>query len=202
MIRAFLAIELSDDLRKQLALVQQDLKQRLGRNLTKDVRISWVQPSSIHLTIKFLGDIDESLVEPMRQAIEQVVKAHRIIHIPIERLGAFPHPQQPRVLWAGASAQWERGEDAKRLAALHGSVEDGCEVLGVVREGRPLSPHLTLARIKAGERQVGQALVQSGVMDRPLSLGTLTVESMALIKSELTPSGPVYTKLWDARIGL
>lgn len=202
MIRAFLAIELSDDLRKQLALVQQDLKQRLGRNLTKDVRISWVQPSSIHLTIKFLGDIDESLVEPMRQAIEQVVKAHRIIHIPIERLGAFPHPQQPRVLWAGASAQWERGEDAKRLAALHGSVEEGCELLGVAREGRPLTPHLTLARIKAGERQVGQALVQSGVMDRPLSLGTLTVESMALIKSGLTPSGPVYTKLWDIRIGL
>lgn len=202
MIRAFLAIELSDGLRKQLALVQQDLKQRFGRDFAKDVRLSWVQPSSIHLTIKFLSDIDESFVEPMRQAIEQVVKAHRLIHIPIERLGAFPHPEQPRVLWAGASEQWERGEDAKRLSALHRSVEDGCESLGFAREGRALSPHLTLARIKAGERQVGQALAQSGVMDRPLALGALTVESMALIKSELTPSGPVYTKLWDARIGL
>lgn len=201
MIRAFLAVALSDDLRKQLAHVQQDLKQRLDRDLTKEVRISWVQPSSIHLTIKFFGDIDESFVEPMRQAIEQVVKAHRMIHIPIERLGAFPHPQQPRVLWAGAAAQWEHSEDAKRLAALHRSVEDGCELVGFAREGRPLSPHLTLARIKAGERHVGQALAQSGIMDRTLSLGALVVESMALMKSELAPSGLVYTKLWDARFG-
>jgi len=201
MIRAFLAVELSEDLRTQLAHVQQDLKQRLGRDFAKDVRLSWVQPALIHLTVKFLGDIEESLVDPMRQAIEQVVKAHRILHIPIERLGAFPHLQQPRVLWAGASEQWERGEDAQRLSALHRSVEDGCELLGCAREGRPLSPHLTLARIKAGERHVGQALAQSGVMDRPLALGALAVESVVLMKSELAPSGPVYTKLWDARIG-
>ncbi|MEC4889875.1 MAG: RNA 2',3'-cyclic phosphodiesterase [Nitrospira sp.] len=201
MIRVFLAVELSDGLRTQLAQVQQDLKQRLGRDFPKDVRLSWVQPALIHLTVKFLGDIEESLVEPMRQAIEQVVKAHRIIHIPIERLGAFPHPQQPRVVWAGASAQWEKGEEAARLSALHQSLEDCCELLGFAREGRPLSPHLTLARIKAGERHVGQAMAKSGAMDRPWSLGALAVDSMVLMKSELKPSGPIYTKLWDARIG-
>ncbi len=201
MIRAFLAVELSENLRKQLAQVQHDLKQRLVRDLAKDSRISWVQPSSIHLTIKFLGDIDDSLVEPMRKSFEEVVKGHSAIHIPIERLGAFPHPQQPRVLWVGASEEWALGEDANRLAALHQAVEDCCELLGFAPESRPLSPHLTLARIKAGERHVGQALVKSGVMDRPLSLGALAVESMALMKSELKPSGPVYTKLWDTRIG-
>lgn len=201
MIRAFLAVELSDNLRTQLAQVQQDLKQRLGRDLTKDVRISWVQAASIHLTVKFLSDIDESLIESMREAFEEGVKGHSAIHIPIERLGAFPHLQQPRVLWAGASAQWEKGEEAARLSALHRSVEDCCELLGFAREGRPLTPHLTLARIKAGERHVGQALAKSGAMDRPWSLGVLAVESVALIKSELKPSEPVYTKLWDARIG-
>ena len=199
MIRAFLAVELNEDLKKSLVQVQQDLKQRLGRDLTKDVRISWVQPSSIHLTIKFLGDIDEALVEPMRRALEEMLKEHQAIHIPIERLGVFPHAQQPRALWVGASEEWERGEDAKRLAALHRSVEDCCELLDFAPESRPLSPHLTLARIKAGERHLGQALAKSGVMDRPLSVGTLAVESVVLMKSELRPAGPVYTKLWEAR---
>lgn len=197
MIRAFLAVELSEDLRKQLGQVQQDLKQRLGRDLTKDVRISWVQPASIHLTIKFLGDMDEALVEPMREALDTVIKGHRSVPIPLERLGAFPHLQQPRVLWVGASEQWERGEDGKRLAALHQSVEACCESLNFAPESRPLSPHLTLARIKEGERHLGQALAKSGVMDRPLSLGALAVESVVLMKSELRPTGPVYTKLWE-----
>lgn len=200
MIRAFLAVELSEDLRKELAQVQQDLKQRLGRDLAKDVRISWVQSSSIHLTIKFLGDTDEALVEPMREALDQAVKGHRAIHIPIERLGVFPHAQQPRVLWVGAAEQWERGEDAKRLSALQRVVEDCCESLGFAPEGRPLSPHLTLARIKGGERHAGQALAKSGMMDRPISLGTLPVESLVLMKSELRPAGPVYTKLWELRL--
>ncbi|HSN05605.1 MAG TPA: RNA 2',3'-cyclic phosphodiesterase [Nitrospira sp.] len=200
MIRAFLAVELSEDLRKQLGQVQQDLKQRLGRDLNKDVRISWVQPTSIHLTIKFLGDTDEALVEPMREAIDQAVKGHRAIQIPIERLGAFPHVQQPRVLWVGASEQWEKGEEAKRLAALHRAVEDCGELLDFAPESRPLSPHLTLARIKAGERHLGQALAKSGVMDQPLSLGALPVESLVLMKSELRPAGPVYTKLWEVRV--
>jgi 2'-5' RNA ligase len=65
---------------------------------------------------------------------------------------------------------------------------------------RPFSPHLTLARIKVGERQVGAALAKGGVLDRPLSLGSLAVESVMLMKSELKPTGSVYTKLWDVRL--
>jgi 2'-5' RNA ligase len=62
-----------------------------------------------------------------------------------------------------------------------------------------LSPHLTLARVKEGERHVGQALAKSGVMDRPIASGVLAVESIVLMKSELRPTGSVYTKLWEAR---
>jgi 2'-5' RNA ligase len=200
MIRAFLAVGLSEDLRTHIAQVQRDLKQRLGREISKGVRISWVQPASIHLTIKFLGDIDEQLVDPMREAIADLLKAHRAIQIPIERLGAFPHPQQPRVLWAGPSEQWERGEDAKRLLALHQAVEGGCQSFGFAPEGRPWSPHLTLARIKEGERPIGQALAKSGVMDRSISLASLAVESVVLMKSELRPTGSVYTNLWEVRL--
>lgn len=197
MIRAFLAVEVEDDLRKQIAQVQQDLKQRLSREASREVRISWVHPTSIHLTIKFLGDIDEQLVDPMRAAIGQVLREHRAIQIPLERLGAFPRPQQPRVLWVGASEQWEQGEDGKRLEGFHRAIEDCCATFDFAPEGRPLSPHLTLARIKEGERHIGQALAKSGVMDRSLTLTSLAIESVVLMKSELRPTGSVYTKLWE-----
>ena len=197
MIRAFLAVELNEELRKRIAQVQQDLKQRLARDGLKDVRISWVQPGSIHLTIKFLGDIDEQFVDPLREALSNPMKAHQRIQIPMERLGVFPHPHQPRVLWVGPVESWEGSEDAKRLAALHEAVEDCCQSFGLTPEGRPVSPHLTLARIKAGERQLAQTLSRLGVMDRPLSLGPLGVESVVLMRSELRPTGSLYTKLWE-----
>ena len=200
MIRAFLAVELSEDLQKKIAQTQQDLKHRLSRETAKDVRISWVPPASIHLTIKFLGDTDEQIVEPLREALERVVKTHQPIQIPFERLGVFPRPQQPRVLWVGPSEQWEQGEEAKRLAALHRAVEDCCPLLDLAPETRPWSPHLTLARIKEGERQCGQALAKSGAMDRPIALGSLAVESLVLMKSELRPTGSVYTRLWDVKL--
>lgn len=201
MIRTFLAVELADDLRNRIMLVQQDLRQRLCRESSPDIRITWVQPSSIHLTMKFLGDTDERLIEPMRESVERAMTGHGAVHMPVERLGVFPRLQQPRILWVGPSKQWEQGDDAKRLAALHRAVEDCCRSLGFASDDKPLSPHLTLARVKVGERRVGQALAKSGVMDRPISLGLLVVESVVMMKSELRPSGSVYTKLWDARIG-
>jgi RNA 2',3'-cyclic 3'-phosphodiesterase len=201
MIRAFLAVELGDHLRNQITLIQQDLRQRLVRESSKDIRITWVQPSSIHLTMKFLGDSDEHLIEPLREAIERAMPGHRAVHMPIERLGVFPRLLQPRVLWIGPSEQWEQSDDAKRLVALHRAVENCCQLVGFAPEGRPLSPHLTLARVKEGERHVGQALAESGAMDRPVSLGLLAVQSIVLMKSELRPTGSVYTKLWVVRTG-
>ncbi|BFU91749.1 MAG: RNA 2',3'-cyclic phosphodiesterase [Nitrospira sp.] len=200
MIRTFLAVELGEDLRNRIMLVQQDLRQRFGRESSPAIRITWVQPLSIHLTMKFLGDTDEHLIEPMREAVERAMTGHEAVHMSIERLGVFPRLQQPRVLWVGPSEQWEQGDEAKRLTALHRAVEDGCRPFGFVSEGRPLSPHLTLARIKEGERHVGQALAKSGAMDRPISLGLLVVESIVLMKSELRPTGSIYTKLWEVRM--
>ncbi len=196
MIRAFLAVELDEPLRSRLTQVQHELKQALDRDLDA-VRLTWVQPSSLHLTVKFLGDTDESVIDPLRAAVGALGSQHLPIHIPLERLGVFPRPQQPRVLWIGPSLAWEASEDASRLASLHRAVESCCETFGFPAEARPLSPHLTLARIKAGERQAGQALARSGVLDRPQSVGTLTVASIVMMQSELRPSGPRYTKLWD-----
>jgi len=200
-IRAFLAVELSPGLRAKLAVVQQELKRRIEPEMKRDMRISWAQPASIHLTIKFLGDMDEQVIDPLRAALAQAIASQIALNVPLERLGAFPRPQSPRVLWVGPSENWERGMEAKRVAEIHGAIEQACEELSFLRETRPFSPHLTLARIKVGERHVGVALAKGGVLDRPLSLGSLAVESIALMKSELKPTGSIYKKLWQVKIG-
>jgi 2'-5' RNA ligase len=199
-IRAFLSVELSQKLRAELAVVQQELKRRIEPEMKQDTRISWARPASIHLTLKFLGDMDEQIVDPLRAALEQAIGSQIAVNVPLERLGAFPRPQSPRVLWVGPSENWERGAEAKRIAEIHGAIEQACESLSFLRETKPFSPHLTLARIKMGERHVGDALAKGGVLDRPLSLGSLAVESVVLMKSELKPTGSVYTKLWEVKI--
>ena len=197
MIRTFLAVEVSAALRARLANLQEDVRAQLNRDLTNEVRITWVPPPSIHLTIKFLGDTDEDLVAPMHRAIEQAVRPHLPLHIPLERMGVFPRAQQPTVLWVGPSERWEQSDDAPKLRALHQAVEAACHTFGFAPEGRPLSPHLTLARIKAGERRVGQALTKSGVVDRPVLLEVLPVLAITMMQSELRPTGAVYTPVWQ-----
>ena len=201
MIRAFLAINLSEPLRTNLTKMHSELKQRLGGELSKNIRVSWVQPSSLHLTVKFLGDIDEQLVAPMQKAMENVLSSHWVVEIPLDRLGVFPRLQQPRVLWVGPLELWEKSQDAARVDSLHRAVDDCCSSLNLAPDTRPLSPHLTLARIKEGERDFGQILARSGLLDKPVSVGSMTVDAIDLMKSELRPTGSVYTKLWEARMG-
>ena len=200
MIRAFLAVELSQELQAGLATVQQELKHRIEPELKRDMRISWTQPASIHLTLKFLGDMDEQVIDPLLIVVEQAIGSQIAVNVPLERLGAFPRPQSPRVLWVGPLENWDRGTEAKRIAEIHGAIEQACEGLRFLRETKPFSPHLTLARIRVGERQVGATLAKGGVLDRPLSLGSLAVESIVLMKSELKPTSSVYTRLWEARL--
>ena len=200
MIRAFLAVELSQELQAGLATVQQELKHRIEPELKRDMRISWTQPASIHLTLKFLGDMDEQAIDPLLVVVEQAIGSQIAVNVPLERLGAFPRPQSPRVLWVGPLENWDRGAEAKRIAEIHGAIEQACEGLRFLRETKPFSPHLTLARIRVGERQVGAALAKGGVLDRPLSVGSLAVESVVLMKSELKSTGSVYTKLWEVRL--
>ena len=200
MIRAFLAAELSDALRLQIRLVQDDLKDRLSRVAGGDTRMAWVRTASMHLTLKFLGDIDEPRADALRGTLAAAIRGQGPVTIPLSRLGAFPRPQEPRALWIGAPEEWERGEDARRLTALIAAIEDCCETAGVPRERRPFTPHLTLARIKTGERRLGRALATTGAMEKPLTLDPLTVNALALMKSQLNSDGAVHTRLWDVRL--
>ena len=201
MIRAFLAVEPSPELLAKLAVLQQDLNRTIDPEIPRGTRISWVQPAKIHLTIKFLGDMDEQLIDPLSVAVDQAIANKRAVNVPLEQLGVFPRPHNPRVLWVGPSEHWERGAEAKQVAEIHAAIEHVCEGLNFLRETQSFSPHLTLARMKMGERKVGIALAKSGALDPPLALSSLALETVALMKSELKQTGSVYTKLWEVKIG-
>lgn len=201
MIRAFLAVELTDDLRRSVLLVQQEVRRRIEGAGRQDSRITWVRPAALHLTVKFLGEMDIQIVQPLHAVLQQALGGRRALSVPLEQVGGFPRVQSPRVLWVGPGEGWERSEGCVEAIAWQRSVDEACRQFGFPPETKPFSPHLTIARIKEGERQVGQALARSGFLDRPLEMGHLALNGLSFIKSELRPEGPLYTKLWEAQVG-
>ena len=200
MIRTFVAIELNPNLRSALAQLQTRLKSSIPSHLPPGARMQWVRPDSIHLTLKFLGDTDEARLGDIERALALVGASQTRFSLDVGALGVFPDLRAPRVLWVGLSSQKEDQSHAhggNQLARLAGDVDQAMATLGYPTENRPFSPHLTLARIKEHAREVGRALADSGVTQQPQSLGTLPVQAIALMKSELKPSGAVYTRLCE-----
>jgi len=189
MIRTFVAIELEASVRQALAQVQTTLRSRLEKSVGPDARIQWIKPASIHLTLKFLGDIPEERVSDIQAVLARVASGHRRFTVDVEGLGVFPDVRAPRVVWVGLTAHVDA---LKRLAA---DVEAALGVIGFTTELKPFHPHLTLARVKDRARDVGRALSDGGVLTQDAKLGFLSVAAVSLMKSELQPSGSVYTQL-------
>lgn len=189
MIRAFVAVEPSASLRQALAKAQADLRARLQNAVGREVRIQWVRPDSIHLTLKFLGDIPKERLADIQAALVRAAGRHVRFSVKTEGLGVFPDLRAPRVLWVGVTG------DGQALARLAADVEEALAAIGYAPEAKPFTPHLTLARVKGGSRDVGRALSQDRLLDREWTLGPLTVDAVSLMKSELQPSGAVYTEL-------
>ncbi len=200
MIRAFLAVELDENLRAAIEQVQRELRDRISRQLGCEARIQWVRPESIHVTIKFLGNIEEAFVDRIRHVLGPALADMSRFTVPAGGVGVFPNRNGPRVLWIGCAGGAEQSEAVGRWRRLHQTVERALEPLGFAAEAKPFSPHLTLARIKGGEREVGKVLAQSGVFDRPLSCGSLVVGAITLMQSELKPAGAEYRRLWQVEL--
>lgn len=195
-MRAFLAVHLDAELQHEIAGLQRTLREIIERSTPSRNRITWTRPDTIHLTLKFLGDIDQAQVEPLRQNVEGATRGHRRIQIPLTRLGAFPRPQAPRALWIGPSSEWNDHDDGKKMRALVKAIDQACAVSAITVEEHAWRPHLTVARVRAGERKVGAALASNGIFERALSIGILDVDAIVLIESDLLPGGPRHSALW------
>jgi len=190
-IRSFVAIELSDEARAALADLQEDLKAQVP---PKAVR--WTRPASIHLTLQFLGDVAPGVVEPIADALRGVCADYAPFTFELAGSGVFPNPSRPRVVWTGVN------EPSGTLIALQKGVTQALEPLGFEPEKRAYTPHLTIGR--ADRRASQRELAEVGELISRSSVGTLCqvyVEHITLMKSDLQPSGAVYTPLAVLALG-
>jgi RNA 2',3'-cyclic 3'-phosphodiesterase len=199
-VRAFLAVAPNAVVRGQLIETQQRLKASIEPLQSRSVKVTWTRPDTIHLTLKFFADLDDGLAAPMQAAIARAIGRAAAIAIPLSRLGAFPRPQAPRVLWLGPTDEWEQTTGGRRLAALFQEIEDACAALGLPRESKAWHPHLTLARVKEGERAVGAALASIHVFDELPTTGALVTDAISLIRSDAGRDGHTHTVIWSVRM--
>jgi len=186
-MRAFIAVELPDPVVDDLRRAATHIRGAGIRNLRT------VRPEGIHLTLKFLGDIEISQIEPVIVAMKKAAQEVQPFKLHLGETGAFPNFQRPRVLWAGVDGEMES------LRTLQQSIEKAVEGLGVEAERREYNPHLTLGRIRGGAseeegQKVAQTLLDTN-LDESLSI---PVDSISLMRSTLTPTGAVYERLGSA----
>ena len=146
-----------------------------------------VDPDGVHLTLKFLGNVDSSRVPTLTDALDAVGKGSVPFALHLRDVGVFPDRRSPRVLWAGVSG------DTDALAALARRVDDACANMGFPSEERSFNPHLTLARLRVRASVDERHRAGSVLADIGLAPGeSFAVEAFHLIRSTLTPSGPIY----------
>ena len=186
-MRTFIAIELPQKIIGTLSALQNQLK-----NTQADVK--WVAPENIHLTLKFLGEVDEKKIEKIIQALEETAKDNQPFSIRLCALGAFPKINFPRVIWVGIDAGDEK---TKNIAFV---LEEKLQKLGIPKEKRPFSSHITIGRVRSGinrEKLVKELDILQGKGLLQENLEFLATK-ITLFKSTLTPKGPIYEILKEA----
>lgn len=184
-MRLFLAINIPHDVRLEIVAATTALRENAPE-------LGWVSADRLHLTLKFLGEVDKERVSEIAAAVSSVAGRHRELVIDLGGVGAFPNFRRARVVWMGVTHE-------ARLELLHHDIEVACESLGFEIEGRAFRPHLTLARIKnplAEERL--RVLSRAG---KQIDFRTnFVVRTVDLMSSELAGSGPTYRTLVSAAL--
>ncbi len=181
-MRVFFCLELDREVRAALGRAVGELKRRIGT-------AKWVHRDSLHLTVRFIGEVDEPLVAELSRLGTETARAVSPFSFTLTRLGAFPSPRRARVIWAGPE------EAPPGFLTLVGKVEAGVVGLGLPPETKAASPHVTLARLKP-PRDIAAAI--GGIALPEIRVG---VDSLTLMRSQLTPQGPIYTPLKRWQLG-
>jgi 2'-5' RNA ligase len=189
-MRLFIALDLDDGIRRRIARFIEGVS-----GFASDAR--WVKPASMHVTLKFIGEQPEIAVDPMKQALSKITAS--TMEIRFRGTGFFPTAKSPRVFWVGIEAGPE-------LAALSAAIDDQVAMLGIPKEDRAFTPHLTLARGLGGSGSPRMRTedapnrtfhpLQEKLSARPApEFGTMTAREFFLYQSELWREGSKYTKL-------
>lgn len=180
MSRLFVAVEIESALHDELAKVQNELKR-----LNLDIR--WVATKNIHLTLRFLGEIEETRIDTIKKALNETASKYPVAEINLEELGAFPTANNPRVIWIGCK------EKGNILTRFYTDLEQKLQAAGLAKDDHPFSPHLTLGRVKSRLRM--DLLKTYLEQKKDIRLGTQKVPFLTLFQSTLMQTGPIYTSI-------
>ena len=184
-MRTFLCIPVNPGLRQALTELSADLRRRIR------VPASWVRPENFHVTLRFLGDVDPMLTVDLERVCREIGEEISPFELVVDRLGAFPSPARPRVLWAG-------GEAPASFLELAAALSDGLQALDFPQERKETVAHITLARLKGPDNgSVEEAFRSVGT----LPPYTLRADRLVLMESELGADGSRYTPLFSRALG-
>lgn len=189
LLRAFIAIELPSSIQNAIQQETAALCQALDRSIVR-----WVPPQNVHLTLKFLGDVSPSNLGLLKQMIEVEASQYEPFDLSVGGCGSFPNPKRARIIWVGIQAP-------ATLSVLQHSIETAAARLGYPPEDRPFSPHLTIGRVSQHISGDGQQRLRQALEKTQISLlGSTRVDAIHLFRSDLQPSGPIYTTLFKAAL--
>lgn len=179
-VRCFIAIEIPATIQSQLARVQSALRTRIQK-------ASWVKPGNIHLTLKFLGDVDPADLESIGQAVGLVAIRHHSFSLRFGGVGAFPSLARPRVIWIGVKV------GSESASALAEDINLALSRCGFLVDPKKFNPHLTIGRLK-GRVDLRPYSAQYHQYNR-IDSAEMTVDTISLIHSQLHPQGAIYSTL-------
>ncbi|HWO00730.1 MAG TPA: RNA 2',3'-cyclic phosphodiesterase [Blastocatellia bacterium] len=179
-VRVFICIEIPASIKDRVAELQQGLRQH-------DAKISWVKPSNVHLTLRFLGDVATSHIPAVGAAVTRAARLSQAFEIEVGTAGCFPSAKRPRVFWVGLTAV------PNALSKLHVLVEKELAREGFAPDDRKFSPHLTIGRVRSPQNatRVAEDLIATGF--EPESFQATEV---IVMRSELNPRGSIYSPLY------
>jgi len=183
-VRSFIAIELPDELKPELSQLVAQLKSG------EQSWVKWVDPYSIHLTLKFLGNVAVDMLDDITGAIEKAARGIAPFRLEVKELGVFPNLRRAQVAWVGISGEVDK------LAQLQQRIESNLAPLGFAPESRPFVPHLTLARLRdqaslAERQRFGQLIAGTEFK----AAHNIKVNAISLMRSQLTREGAIYSRI-------
>jgi len=188
-IRSFIAIELPDELKLELARLEAQLKS------DRQPWVKWVSPEGIHITLKFLGDIAAETTGEITKAIEEAAQGISPFHLEVKGLGVFPNLRRVQVAWVGIIGEVDK------LSQLQKRIETNLIPLGFAPESRAFTPHLTLARLRdqasLDERQRFGQLIASTKFE---TTSAIEVDAVNLMRSQLTREGAIYSQISSVKL--
>jgi 2'-5' RNA ligase len=187
LLRAFLACELPAQLQDSIVSTTAGLRDRLGLELVR-----WVPSRNIHLTLKFLGDVSPSGLDLVKGLLQTTAAQYQPFEVQVEGFGGYPNLRRAHVLWVGVTAPG-------LLTSLQRDLDAGTARLGYASDERAFTPHLTVGRVRQNAGGADLQKIRAEVESLKLGyVGGTRVQAIHLFKSDLEPTGSVYTKLFTA----